>query len=166
MTNLVVRSDKRLIFDGRDFRCAVGRGGRATKKHEGDGVSPVGLWPLRRVLFRADRLAKPKCVLPVQTLALNDGWSDDPGHGDYNRQVVLPHDGSCEKLWRDDHVYDIIVVLGHNDNPIVRAAGSAIFLHIARQNYTPTEGCVALSEADMRDVLAAIDQDTCLEILV
>ncbi len=165
MTNLVVRSDKRLTFDGRDFRCAVGRGGRATAKREGDGMSPVGLWPLRRVLFRADRLARPKCVLPVQTLALNDGWSDDPGHGDYNRQVVLPHGGHCEKLWRDDHVYDIIVVLGYNDKPIVRGAGSAIFLHLARQNYAPTEGCVALSETDMRHVLSAIDRDTCLEIL-
>jgi len=164
MANLVVVDKDLLRFEGRDYVCAVGRGGIAADKCEGDGVTPIGLWPLRRVLYRADRLSEPACYLERQKLTPEDGWCDDPGHADYNRQVVLPHGGSFENLWREDTVYDIIVVLGHNDDPVIAGQGSAIFLHIARDDYAPTEGCVALARDDLISVLAQVKAGASVEI--
>ena len=137
----------------RAFRCALGRGGIAAHKMEGDGATPAGLLPLRRVLYRADRLPAPACAVPVEPIGLRDGWCDDPRDPAYNRPVRLPHDGRHEELWRSDAVYDIVAVLGWNDAPVVRDRGSAIFLHLARPGYPPTEGCVALALEDLRAVL-------------
>ena len=139
----VVRSDTAR------WRCAIGRGGVACRKREGDGVTPVGDWPLRRLLYRADRRAAPATALPVAAIAADDGWCDAPDDPAYNRPVKLPYPASHETLWRDDAVYDLIVVLGHNDAPPQAGMGSAIFLHLARADYAPTEGCVALAEADL-----------------
>jgi L,D-peptidoglycan transpeptidase YkuD (ErfK/YbiS/YcfS/YnhG family) len=107
------------------------------------------------VLFRADRGPPPRCAVPVEPIAPEDGWCDDPGHRAYNRPVRLPFDASHERLWREDPLYDIVGVLGWNDDPVERGRGSAIFLHLARPNFAPTEGCVALAHADLRAVLAA-----------
>ncbi len=93
--------------------------------------------------------------MPVEPLAPDDGWCDDPNHPDYNRMVRLPHPARHETLWRADAVYDIIGVLGWNDAPVVRRAGSAIFLHVARPDLAPTEGCIALKLPDLRRLLAA-----------
>lgn len=140
---------------GRDaWRCVLGKGGVRQDKQEGDGATPVGLLPLRRVLYRADRLAPPACVVPREPLAPDDGWCDDPHHPDYNRHIRLPHPARHEHLWREDAVYDIIGVLGWNDAPVQRGRGSAIFLHLARPDGAPTEGCIALAERDLRAVLA------------
>lgn len=133
--------------------CAVGRGAIGEKTGEGDGITPVGRWPLRRVLYRADRLAQPQTALPCAAIAPDDGWCDDPADPAYNRPVRLPYSASHEKLTRDDHLYDVVVVLGHNDDPVVPGAGSAIFLHVARDDYGPTEGCVALALTDLLEVL-------------
>lgn len=135
------------------LRAAVGRGGVRTPKQEGDGTTPAGLLPLRRVLYRADRVARPRAAVPVMPLAPHDGWCDDPTHNDYNRPVRLPHDGRHEALWRSDAVYDLIGVLGWNDAPVVRGIGSAIFLHVARPDFAPTEGCIALALSDLRSLL-------------
>jgi L,D-peptidoglycan transpeptidase YkuD (ErfK/YbiS/YcfS/YnhG family) len=152
-----VTPDGLLRFQGQVFRCALGKGGirPATEKREGDGATPAALMPLRRVLFRADRLAPPACAVPKEPLAPRDGWCDDPTHPDYNRPVRLPHPASHEELWRRDEVYDVIGVLGWNDAPVERDRGSAIFLHIARPDYAPTEGCVALAQPDLLSLLAA-----------
>jgi L,D-peptidoglycan transpeptidase YkuD (ErfK/YbiS/YcfS/YnhG family) len=154
----VVRRDGLLRFAGQVWRCALGKGGIRRDKREGDGATPVGLLPLRRVFYRADRLAAPACRVAVEPIAASDGWCDDPGHRDYNRRVTLPHEARHEALWREDSVYDIIGVLGWNDGqdgePIARGRGSAIFLHIARPDLSPTEGCIALPERDLRALLA------------
>jgi L,D-peptidoglycan transpeptidase YkuD (ErfK/YbiS/YcfS/YnhG family) len=149
--------DGLLRFQGQVFRCALGRGGvrRAEEKREGDGATPAGLLPLRRLLFRADRLAPPVCAVPKEPLAPEDGWCDDPTHADYNRQVRLPHPARHEELWRADALYDVIGVLGWNDAPVQRGRGSAIFLHLARPDFAPTEGCVALAQSDLLRLLAA-----------
>ena len=133
----------------------IGAGGIRADKQEGDGATPLGLLPIRRVLFRADRGARPATALPAEPIAPDDGWCDDPGHADYNRQVRLPHPARHERLWREDAVYDVIGILGWNDAPVVRGRGSAIFLHVARSGFAPTEGCVALPEPDLRRLLAA-----------
>lgn len=153
--DIVVSSDGALRWNGHAPRCALGRSGIVTKKREGDGGTPVGAWVLRRVLYRPDRLSRPVTALPVAEIAPGDGWCDDPAHADYNRPVALPHPASCEVMWRDDPLYDVVVVLGHNDDPPVPGRGSAIFLHVAKPGYTPTEGCVALALPDLLDLLAA-----------
>lgn len=133
--------------------CAVGRGAVGEKRGEGDGITPVGRWPLRRVLYRADRLAPPETALPCAAIAPDDGWCDDPADPAYNRPVRLPYPASHEMMAREDHLYDVVVVLGHNDDPVVPGAGSAIFLHVARDDYGPTEGCVALALPDLLEML-------------
>jgi len=151
----VVTPDGRLVLGGQTFRAALGAGGVRENKQEGDDATPAGLLPLRRVLYRADRSAIPRAVVPREPIAEADGWCDDPGHRDYNRMVRLPHVARCEHLWRADALYDIVGVLGWNDAPVERDRGSAIFLHVARPDYAPTQGCIALREADLRAVLAA-----------
>lgn len=150
-----VHPDGRLLLRGEVYRAALGRGGVRSDKSEADGATPVGLLPLRRVLYRADRGRVPACAVPVEPLAPDDGWCDDPGHPDYNRMVRLPHPARHERLWRDDDVYDLIGVLGWNDSPVVPHRGSAIFLHVSRADLAPTEGCIALPAAVLRHVLAA-----------
>lgn len=136
-------------------RVAFGRGGVRVHKQEGDGATPAGLLPLRRVLYRADRVTRPRTLVPVMPLAPHDGWCDDPSHADYNQPVRLPHEGRHEALWRSDAVYDVIGVLGWNDAPVVRGMGSAIFLHLARPDFSPTEGCIALPLPDLLALLGA-----------
>jgi len=143
------------VLRGQTFRAALGRAGVRQHKQEGDGATPAGLLPLRRVLYRLDRLPPPDCTVPVEPIAETDGWCDDPVHRDYNRQVRLPHDAHCEELWRQDRLYDVIGVLGWNDAPAAKGLGSAIFLHVAAPGYAPTAGCIALALPDLLRVLAA-----------
>ena len=137
------------------IRTAIGCGGARATKQEGDGATPIALLPLRSVLYRPDRHTAPKSAVPVTPLAPHDGWCDDPTHPSYNRPVRLPINAGAEALWRDDPVYDIIGVLGWNDDPVVPSRGSAIFLHVARDDFTPTEGCIALALTDLLQILAA-----------
>ncbi|WP_426954503.1 L,D-transpeptidase family protein [Muricoccus radiodurans] len=137
------------------WRCAIGRGGVRADKREGDGGTPAGLMPLRRVLYRADRGPAPACAVPVEPISPSDGWCDDPADPAYNRPVRLPYAASHEEMWRHDGLYDIVGVLGWNDAPVVRGRGSAIFLHLARPDYAPTAGCLALALPDLRAALAA-----------
>lgn len=159
-----VAADGHLEAGGRRFRCALGKGGIRTDKREGDGATPTGTFPLRRLLFRADRVAKPETGLPARTIAPDDGWCDDPGHADYNRPIRLPHPARHERMWREDHLYDLVVVIGHNDAPVTAGAGSAVFVHLARDGYAPTEGCVALAPADLLWLLARATPRTVLRI--
>jgi len=144
--------------DGRPFRCALGRAGivPAEAKREGDGATPAARLPLRRVLFRADRLAPPRCSVPLEPIAPDDGWCDDPGDPAYNRMVRLPHPARHERLWREDGLYDLVGVLGWNDAPTVPGRGSAIFLHVASPGLGPTEGCIALALPDLLAVLPGL----------
>ena len=152
-------------FGARRWRCAIGPAGITADKREGDGATPSGCFALRRVLYRPDRLARPETLLPAAALAPEDGWCDDPADAAYNRPVRLPYGASHERLWRDDGIYDIVVILGHNDDPPVPGAGSAIFLHVARPDYGPTQGCVALALPDLLAVLREAGPETriCIE---
>jgi L,D-peptidoglycan transpeptidase YkuD (ErfK/YbiS/YcfS/YnhG family) len=153
----IAYADGGFDLSGRRVRCALGLAGvtAAAAKREGDGKSPAGAWPLRRVLWRPDRRSAPETGLPARALTPEDGWCDDPGDPAYNQQVTLPYPASAERLWRDDAVYDLIVILGHNDDPVVPGAGSAIFLHLARPDYAATQGCVALAAGDLEALLRA-----------
>lgn len=153
MNDIVVDPSGTLSFVGRHYRCAVGKGGCTNDKTEGDGATPRGRFLLREVYFRDDRMARLVTQLPVFSLRPDDGWCDDPSRPEYNTKVVLPFAGTHEQLWKDDSIYDIIVVIGYNDAPIIPGKGSAIFMHIVRPDYTPTEGCIALAQQDLLDVL-------------
>ncbi len=149
-----------LSWPRRRVRCAIGRGGVTADKREGDGATPVGRLPLRRLYYRADRLPEPLTALPSAALGRDHGWCDDPTDPDYNRLVRRPPAGGQENLWRDDGAYDLIVVLGYNDDPPLAGHGSAIFLHVARPDYAATEGCVALALEDLLDLVADCDETT------
>ncbi|MCP5364298.1 MAG: L,D-transpeptidase family protein [Hyphomicrobiales bacterium] len=151
-----VSPDGTLSWQDHRFRCALGRSGVSAHKREGDGATPAGAFVLRELFFRADRLPPPETGLAVQAIEPEAGWCDDAQDPGYNRLVRLPYSGRHERLWRDDHLYDVLVVIGHNDDPVIPGCGSAIFLHVAGADYPPTEGCVALALDDllyvMRDV--------------
>ncbi len=131
-----------------------GRAGISAAKVEGDFATPAGLLPLRRVLYRADRVAPPRAACPIEPISPEDGWCDDPRDPAYNRPVRLPYSGRHEELWRADGVYDVIGILGWNDAPPIRDRGSAIFLHVTTPSRAPTAGCIALDLSDLRQVLA------------
>ena len=157
MVVLYVCSNGRLHTRSHVYRCALGRNGIRKKKREGDGFTPAGRYPIRRLFYRADRLERPNTNLPAQKIKPNHGWCDDPSDSAYNQAVVLPYKASAESMWRQDGLYDLVVILGHNDNPTVPNAGSAIFLHVASCNYDPTEGCVAVSLHNLQSVLLELD---------
>lgn len=148
----------RAEFRGRRFDAAIGRTGVTTTKREGDGASPAGIWPMRRVFFRPDRVT-PKTRLPLQEIRPDDGWCDAPEHADYNTLVRLPFAASHEEMWRKDGLYDVVVELGYNDEPPVAGQGSAIFLHVIRPDRGATAGCLALPLEDLLLVLAEIGPD-------
>ena len=159
-------ADGWLDLGDRRARCALGPAGviAAADKREGDGASPAGVWPIRRVLFRPDRGEAPATALELQPIAEDDGWCDAPGDPAYNRPVKLPFPASAERMWREDHLYDLVVVLGHNDDPPAPGLGSAIFLHLAKPDSAPTHGCVAVARTDLEDLLRTAKPGDAIEI--
>lgn len=149
-----------LRFGGRSYSCAIGAGGLTCDKKEGDGGTPVGGWRLRECWYRADRMPAPVTGLPLRIITERDGWCDDPADAHYNRHVTLPFAASHERLWRDDHVYDIVIPLGYNDDPVIPGKGSAIFFHLARPDLSPTEGCVAIGLKEMTELLPSFSYAT------
>lgn len=159
-------SDGVLDLGGRTVPCALGRAGvvDAGDKREGDGCSPLGVFALKEVLYRADRGPPPTTALPARPIEPEDGWCDAPEDPNYNRKIRHPYPTSAERLFREDEVYDLLVVLGYNTDPVTPGRGSAIFLHLAREGYPGTEGCVALARADLLDLLAQAGPEAALEI--
>jgi len=151
-------------FDGAFYRCALGRNGTSTVKREGDGTTPVGRFPLRRLWYRPDRIGRPRTGLPVQPIEEDDGWCDDPADLCYNMAVKRPYSASHEVLWREDPLYDLFVEIGYNDDPVVAGRGSAIFIHVAQPRFEPTEGCVALRVDHLLAVLETVAPETCIDI--
>lgn len=166
MTDLTLTTPTTLLWQGKTYDCVSGHGGIHQDKQEGDGATPVGRFPLRRVFYRPDRIQPFPCALPLTPLSPNDGWVDDPQDPLYNQHVKLPYAGCLdEKLWREDNVYDIIVVVGYNDNPVLPYKGSAIFMHIMRPERTLTAGCIALKQEDLLSILGEITGTTMLQVL-
>jgi L,D-peptidoglycan transpeptidase YkuD (ErfK/YbiS/YcfS/YnhG family) len=123
---------------------ALGRGGIRANKREGDGGTPRGTFQLRRLWWRADRLPRPRTLLPVRRIRTDDGWCEDPRDRHYNQPIRLPPSLPADRLWRTDHLYDLIIELDHNTRPRIAGRGSAVFVHVARPGFAPTAGCVAL----------------------
>ncbi len=158
--DIQVRPPGTLIWRASRVRCALGQGGLSADKREGDGATPEGRFPLRQVMYRADRVDRPATALSVRAMRAEDGWCDDPADPLYNRLVRLPCAARHEILWRQDEIYDVLVVLGFNDDPVIAGRGSAIFLHVAKPEYAPTEGCVAVALPDLLLLLGDCDENT------
>jgi L,D-peptidoglycan transpeptidase YkuD (ErfK/YbiS/YcfS/YnhG family) len=141
-------------------RAALGRSGTSVLKREGDGATPFGRFPIRQVLYRAGRVPRPRTALPVRAIRDSDAWCEDPADRNYNRLFKLASGSNADRLSRADHLYDLILVLGHNDRPRVRGRGSAIFVHLPREGYAPTAGCIALSYRDLMALLAQLRRGT------
>ena len=136
------------------FRCSLGRSGRKCLKREGDGATPVGAWDFRRIFYRGDRMKPPRASAGPRALRPFDGWCETVGDRNYNRLVRMPYAASHETMTRQDHLYDIVVELSHNERPRVQGHASAVFFHLRDPDGGPTAGCIAVSERDMRVILA------------
>lgn len=154
----------KLECEGRVFDICLGRSGIRAQKREGDGATPTGSFALQRLFWRADRLDRPKTRLPASPILAHMGWCDDPADFRYNRPVNLPWPASAECLWRKDHLYDLILVISHNQNPVVPGAGSAVFVHLQRDDQGPTAGCIALQRADLLHLLESTGPETKIHI--
>jgi len=153
-----------LLWPGGSARAACGKGGVRADKREGDHGSPAGAYPLVNALYRPDRLAAPQTALPIAALKPGDGWVDAPGDPRYNTLVALPYPASHETLWRDDGLYDLIVVIGYNAAPVVPGRGSAIFLHVASPNFSGTEGCIAVAREALTPLMRLLGPGSTITI--
>lgn len=142
------------------FPVSLGRAGIRADKREGDGGTPAGAFRPVRVWWRADRAIRPRTLLPIRRIGRNDGWSEDPADRRYNRPLTLAPGSAGDRLWRHDHLYDIIVEIDHNQRPRVAGRGSAVFIHLSRAGFAPTAGCVGLAPQRLRWLLARLGPKT------
>jgi L,D-peptidoglycan transpeptidase YkuD (ErfK/YbiS/YcfS/YnhG family) len=152
-----------LTFRGASIPVALGRSGIAANKREGDGSTPRGRFTLVRLWWRADRIPRPRTRMPVRPIRTDDGWSEDPDDRRYNRAVKLTPESTADRLWRDDHLYDLVIELDHNTRPRVKNLGSAVFIHVAREGFAPTAGCVALRMFDLHRLLGWLGRGARIE---
>jgi L,D-peptidoglycan transpeptidase YkuD (ErfK/YbiS/YcfS/YnhG family) len=139
---------------------AIGRGGIRANKREGDGGTPRGMFRLVRLWWRADRHPRPQTGLPVRRIGQQDGWCEDPRDRRYNRRIAVPQGSKADRLARKDALYDYIIEIDHNTRPRISNRGSAVFIHIARERYLPTAGCVALAMPALQRLLPRIGPRT------
>jgi len=153
-----------LFWSGGNTRAACGRGGIRADKHEGDGGSPLGTFPLVRGFYRPDRLAPPESGLEMTALEPDDIWVDDSNDPGYNQLAKLPCTVSHEAMWREDSLYDLVVVIGYNTDPVVSGAGSAIFLHVAREDFNLTAGCIAIERRELAELVTRLGSGSTITI--
>jgi L,D-peptidoglycan transpeptidase YkuD (ErfK/YbiS/YcfS/YnhG family) len=149
-----------LIAGGVIIPVSLGRAGIRADKREGDGATPAGAFRPRRLWWRADRGPRPQSPLPVRRIRADDAWCEDPRHGRYNQPFRLGPAEVGDRLWRDDHLYDLVVEIDHNSRPRVAGRGSAVFVHIARPSGAPTAGCVAMTTGRLRWLVARLGPRT------
>ena len=166
LPSLRSRSIGRLSVGTTVCKCALGRAGIVSEKREGDGATPAGKYRLRFVAIRRDRVSPFRSALPCRRTRPSDAWCDDPRSSRYNLPVRMPIAASHERMWREDRLYDIVVILDHNTRPRKKGRGSAIFLHLTNGEYSPTAGCLAVSLADIRRVLSRLGRRTIMEIML
>ena len=161
---IIVKKSGYLKYKNFKFRCALGKGGIAKKKKEGDNITPKGTFKINKIYYRADKIKKLKTFFKKIKIKKNMGWCDDPMSKFYNQQINLPTKFGHEKLYRNDNIYDIIAVLNYNIRPTVKNKGSAIFIHIAKKNYQPTLGCIAMKKKNLLFLLKNLKKKTVIKI--
>ena len=161
----IIIKKKNLTYDDYKVKCAVGKRGIGAKKREGDLITPKGKYKILQIFYRADRVTNLISKISQIKIKKNMGWCDDPRSKNYNKLIRLPFKFTSERLYRKDNVYDIILVLNYNINPIRKAKGSAIFIHISKKNFSPTKGCVAIKKVEIKKLVKKIDKKTIVKII-
>jgi L,D-peptidoglycan transpeptidase YkuD (ErfK/YbiS/YcfS/YnhG family) len=161
---IIVKKSGYLKYKNFIFRCALGKNGIKKKIQEGDNVTPKGIFKITKIYYRQDKIKKIKTLIKKIKIRKEMGWCDDPRSIFYNKQIKLPSKFSYERLYRKDHIYDLLAVLNYNINPVIKNKGSAIFMHITKKNYSPTAGCVALKKNDLIKLLEIIKKNTKIKI--
>ena len=161
---IIINKSSYLKYKNFRFRCALGKAGIGKKKKEGDNVTPKGLYKIVKIYYRQDRIKKISSKFKLIKITKNIGWCDDPNSEKYNQIINLPTKYSYEKLYRKDNVYDLILVLNYNMSPVIKNKGSAIFIHITKKKYQPTQGCVALKKNNLLKLISKINKNIKIKI--
>ena len=161
---IIVKKSGYLKYRNLKFRCALGKAGVKKKVMEGDNITPKGIFKIIKIYYRSDKIKKIKTLIKKIKIKKNMGWCDDPRSPFYNKLIKLPSKYSHEKLYRNDNLYDLIVVLSYNTNPIIKNKGSAIFMHITKSSYKKTAGCIALKKEDLVKIISLIKKNTKIKI--
>ncbi len=161
---IIVKKSGYLKYKNLKFRCALGKGGVKKKIMEGDNITPKGIFKIIKIYYRHDKIKKIKTLIKKIKIKKNMGWCDDPNSRFYNKLINLPTKYSHEKLYRNDNLYDLIVVLSYNTNPIIKNKGSAIFMHVAKKSYRKTKGCIALKKNHLIKIISKIKKNTKIKI--
>ena len=152
-----------LTYNKLKVKCAIGKKGIGYKKKEGDLLTPAGQFKIKYILYRKDRV-KISTKLEKKIIKKNMGWCDDPKSNQYNKLIKLPFAYNHEKLFKKENIYDIILVLNYNMNPVKKNKGSAIFIHVAKNNFRKTEGCVAIKKLNLIKLIKKINPSTKVKI--
>ena len=161
---IIVKKSGYLLFENYKFKCAIGKNGIKIKKKEGDNITPEGVFKILKVYYRADRIKKLNTSLKKIKIKRNTAWCDECKSKFYNKEIKLPNKYSYENFYRKDHIYDLILVINYNIDPIIKKKGSAIFIHIAKKKFSPTQGCIALKKKDLLFLLSKIKKNNRLKI--
>ena len=161
---IIVKKSGYLKYKNLKFRCALGKAGVKKKEKEGDNITPKGIYKITRIYYRADKINNITTSIKKVKIKKNMAWCDDPNSNFYNKQIQLPNKYSHEKLYRKDNLYDLVLVLNYNTNPIIKNKGSAIFLHIAKDSYKRTKGCIALKKKHLILLISKIKKNIKIKI--
>jgi L,D-peptidoglycan transpeptidase YkuD (ErfK/YbiS/YcfS/YnhG family) len=161
---IIVKKTGYIEYKNFEFKCALGKNGIKKKIKEGDNITPKGTFKIKTIYYRQDKVKKILTSIKIEKIKKNMGWCDDPRSAAYNKLINLPNKYSYERLYRKDNIYDLIIVLNYNMRPVIKNKGSAIFIHVANNNYNPTRGCVALSKVDLLKILNNINKRTKVKI--
>ena len=161
---IIIKKSGYLQYKNLKFRCALGKAGIKKKEKEGDNVTPKGTFKITKMYYRPDKIKNITSLVKKIKIKNNMGWCDDPSSNLYNRQIKLPNKFGHEKLYRKDNLYDLILVLNYNVNPIIKNKGSSIFIHIAKKNYKKTKGCIALKKKHLIELISKIKKNTKIKI--
>ena len=157
---IIINKSGYLKYKNIKFKCALGKSGIRKKRTEGDNITPKGTFKIIKIYYRKDRIKKINSVFKIIEIKKNMGWCDDPESKKYNQLIKLPSKYRHEKLFRNDRIYDLMIVLNYNMSPVIKNKGSAIFIHIAKNNYNKTKGCIALKKKDLIEIVSKIKRNT------
>ena len=146
------------------FKCSIGYNGLSSNKHEGDGCTPIGHFKIIKILYRPDKINDCEFLLDSEVINKLDGWCDDINSNLYNQKIKFPFELSAEHLYRNDDLYDVVCIIDYNLNPIIQGKGSAIFLHVASNDYSPTQGCVAIKKNELLQIAMKLDKGSTITI--
>ena len=153
-----------LIHRSQKYKCSIGFNGLSDNKLEGDGCTPTGTFKINKILYRHDKIKDVNFLLDTEIIRKLDGWCDDINSNFYNQKIIFPFNSRAERLYRNDDLYDIVCVIDYNLSPIIKGKGSAIFLHVASDDYSPTQGCIAIKKNELLQIAMKLDKSSTISI--